>query len=357
MTERGFTLVELLVAAALVLVIAAAASALSTGMHRAFERSVTSSELTARARAGLALVTADLHRAGSGVAIGPALQGLADVAAVVLPRRSLDDPAFAAPFSAVTVLRASGAQGVVRDRALAGTTVLQLDAAAPSVRQDGSAGLQPGDAVLVIDTARAESAVVGGVDAAAWRITTAAPLRHTFEPGTLVAAVERTTYGLRTDADGNTRLVRRTSGGAEQPVVDRVAQFDLSFWAASEPPMPGVYEAWYPTYGPLPPPLDVDDERDAWDVGENCILGADGAGARLPRLAQRGPAGALVELTPADLLDGPWCPDAMDAEAFDADLLRLRRIDLRLRVDDPALDESARVRPLSLSVSVAVRQR
>ena len=42
--------------------------------------------------------------------------------------------------------------------------------------------------------------------------------------------------------------------------------------------------------------------------------------------------GALVALTPSLLSDGPWCPDAVDGERFDADLLRLVRVDLQLEI-------------------------
>ena len=43
-------------------------------------------------------------------------------------------------------------------------------------------------------------------------------------------------------------------------------------------------------------------------------------------------AGGSVPLTEAMLTDGPWCPDAMARDRFDADLLRIRRIRVKLRV-------------------------
>ena len=42
-----------------------------------------------------------------------------------------------------------------------------------------------------------------------------------------------------------------------------------------------------------------------------------------------------VRLDPATLIDGPWCPDAAAPERFDADLLRIRRVSVRLRVQAP----------------------
>ncbi|MEZ5283344.1 MAG: hypothetical protein R2712_00775 [Vicinamibacterales bacterium] len=41
----------------------------------------------------------------------------------------------------------------------------------------------------------------------------------------------------------------------------------------------------------------------------------------------------LSRLRPVDLDDGPWCPDAWSSGRFDADLLRVRRIDIHLRVE------------------------
>jgi hypothetical protein len=35
------------------------------------------------------------------------------------------------------------------------------------------------------------------------------------------------------------------------------------------------------------------------------------------------------------LVDGPWCPDAGHPDRFDEDLLRIRRVRVRLRVQAP----------------------
>jgi hypothetical protein len=42
--------------------------------------------------------------------------------------------------------------------------------------------------------------------------------------------------------------------------------------------------------------------------------------------------GPLVKLTQAMLTDGPWCPDSAAGNRFDADLLRVRKIRVTLRV-------------------------
>jgi prepilin-type N-terminal cleavage/methylation domain-containing protein len=355
--QTGFTLVELLVAAALVLVVASVLGVLAHGMPRAFDRSLAITDLTARARAGLGVISFDVQAAGSGIVIGPALQGLADLWPIVVPGRSLGDPSLASPFAAVSVLRATGAQGELRDLAGAGSVALTLDAAAPSAQQDGTGGFEAGDQALIIDSARAESVVVRAVGAASWTLTLSSPLRTSFPPRALIVGVERITYGLRPDPAGGMRLVKRSGGGAEQPVVDHVGEFEVMLWGSAEPPLPGTTADSFPTFGPLAPPVATDDGRDSWPPGENCTLALDGAGLRVARLPQRGPAGALVPLTAAMLSDGPWCPDAADPEAFDADLLRLRRVDLRLRFDMSSPDDGPTVLPLSLVSSTTLRQR
>ena len=53
---------------------------------------------------------------------------------------------------------------------------------------------------------------------------------------------------------------------------------------------------------------------------------------RLAVLGASGPASALVPLTDTQLTDGPWCPDETNANRWDADLLRIRKIGVTLRV-------------------------
>ena len=45
---------------------------------------------------------------------------------------------------------------------------------------------------------------------------------------------------------------------------------------------------------------------------------------------------ALTKLTPAQLTDGPWYPDAAAVDRWDADLLRVRRVAVTLRVEAAA---------------------
>src|SRR4029079_3015243 len=84
------------------------------------------------------------------------------------------------------------------------------------------------------------------------------------------------------------------------------------------------------SYGPVPPP--IGEARGAWPAGENCTFtvvdGNHSARVGMLNASDQG----LVALTPAMLADGPWCPDEAAPNRFDADLLRVRRVRVTVRV-------------------------
>ena len=57
------------------------------------------------------------------------------------------------------------------------------------------------------------------------------------------------------------------------------------------------------------------------------------SGAQVPRLPPLAADAALVPLTAAQFADGPWCPDETNANRWDADLLRIRRVGVTIRVE------------------------
>ncbi len=340
MTARGFTLIELLVALAIVLVIFAGIAAFAAPMRDAFNRSVSAGELAARSRAGLEMLTAEVRDAGAGLIVGSEMHAIGDAVPIVIPLRSLSDRRPLEPYEAlmVTYALASGGQALLVDRAPAGSTTLSMDRALPCPREDGTCGFVAGNSVMILDAARSESGLVRTVNPAASMLVLSAPILTSFERGATVMAIERTTYGVRSLPDGSSRLVRITQRGAEEPVVDSVAAFEISIAGLAAPPLPGARPEDYPTYGPMPPPIGIDDLRDMWPAGENCTLTLDGSGARASRLEELGERSALLSLSGAMLADGPWCADATDVERFDADLLRARRVDIRLRVEAASAD-------------------
>jgi hypothetical protein len=88
-------------------------------------------------------------------------------------------------------------------------------------------------------------------------------------------------------------------------------------------------------YGPKPPAVGVNVSSDNWGAGENCLFMVSG-GVQVPRTEMATPLcpvnGPLVKLSSSRLSDGPWCPDSSMANRFDADLLRVRKVRVTLRV-------------------------
>jgi hypothetical protein len=150
-----------------------------------------------------------------------------------------------------------------------------------------------------------------------------------------VSVVTHTYYLRAVPRSGAFQLVHYDGRATDLPVIDDLVGLSFEYLGDPWPPVmiPGSEEGASPraSYGPTPPPPGVDDPADTWGAGENCtfIATGDGYASRLPPLAA---AGALQRLEPAVLTDGPWCPDPAAREPFDADLLRIRRILVRVRV-------------------------
>jgi hypothetical protein len=79
----------------------------------------------------------------------------------------------------------------------------------------------------------------------------------------------------------------------------------------------------------------VDNKNDTWGAGENCVYAVQN-GQQLPRLPNLANGFGQVKLTQALLTDGPWCPDANNVMRYDADLLRVRRIRIKVRMQAPS---------------------
>ena len=142
------------------------------------------------------------------------------------------------------------------------------------------------------------------------------------------------TYYLKADRNV-TQLMQFDGKQTALPMLDDVVALGFEYFGDPQPPHrlpddqrdgPGVAVS----YGPSPPGLTTDDPSDSWGPGDNCTF-AVVDGKHVPRLASF--AGAAPILLPAAMLtDGPWCPDGAHADRFDADLLRVRFVRVRLRL-------------------------
>jgi hypothetical protein len=293
---RGATLVEVLMAAALTLVLSAIAARGLVEATRAFAWQPAAGELAARADAVARQLHADLHAAGAGprVPIDPVgdpaglspSHRLAPWVPAVLPRVvAIDggDPDTTAAVDRVSMLAvADGApQAAVHSRPPRWALVPGPSCLAPG---DGC-GFRAGLPVLLLG--RAPGAQIGeveGVDASGVWLRGVADV----DPAGALAGVEIVSY--RFDA-ARGELLKARAGGRGLVVADRVSAFVVEWWA-------------------------------------------DGAGGPL-------------RLDASSLGDGPW--EGRTPLRYDADLRRVRRLRIRMRL----AAEQADIADVDVRVDVA----
>jgi hypothetical protein len=158
-------------------------------------------------------------------------------------------------------------------------------------------------------------------------------LSKSYGVGAQVAQVAQRTFYF----NANTRqLVYYDGDQRDEPVVDNVVDLAFEYFGDPRPPViinpVTVPKGPWTSYGPKPPALGV--KTTTWPAGENCAFIVDpGTGTHSGRLADLAPgAQGLVPLSQAMMTDGPWCPDAGFPTRYDADLLRIRKIGIRMRV-------------------------
>lgn len=314
---KGFTLVELLVAAAISLTIIGAVFTLLDPAHGAFRVQPAMADLQQRLRVGVDTLGGTIRLAGA---------GLAGRLAPVMPYRVGDDggdPAAGVFFreDVVSVLFVPAAAAATILSVATGGGALPVTARAPCLAAGRRAlcGFASGDRVIVVGPHGGWDAMrLTGVDDAALQLEHDGAISVTHAVGEAVTRVEVHTYSLAADAEAGTyQLMHAEGGGSTLPVVDDVVRLEFAYLGDPRPPT-----------RPEPPKVGAPGVF-GWPPGENCVFVViDGQHApRLPDLGDE-----PVRMTDDMLSDGPWCPHAASVNRFDADLLRLRRVAVRLRV-------------------------
>lgn len=317
MKANGFTLVELLVACLMVAALGAAVAVVVPPVRALVATAPVAGELAARLRFGLERLTRDLRTAGAGPlpAAWPAVEPWLDAGRIV----------------GVTIRRVPAGAPLARlaQPAVPGG-LLVLAATGGCAAAASTCGFAPGDDILVTDgTAHFVFATVSAVYTTPARLATTVPLGDTFGAGAVVTLLERVTYRVEPE-DGLLTLTRAEGAASPQPVADHLRALDITLLAAADAPALES-STRLASFGPPPPLPGMNDARDSWPAGENCVF-ATAEGVVVPRLGALGPGSTLVGLAPAWVADGPWCPDVAMAAAFDADLLRVRAVRVRMRL-------------------------
>jgi hypothetical protein len=154
-----------------------------------------------------------------------------------------------------------------------------------------------------------------------------------YPAGSKVVEVRSHTYYLKTDVAVKTSQLMRYDGtsNADVPIVDNVVGLKFDYYGEPQPPT-----MTKPLADAVPPQTTYGAPPDA--TGESCLFVNDGSPTPAPRLPALGNgAHAAVPLAAAQLADGPWCPNGVNANRWDADLLRIRKIGVTLRVQSPVV--------------------
>jgi len=348
-TSAGVTIVELMVAMAVTLVLSGAALGVVNAMRSLLASQPEVSDMQQRLRTALHLMANELVNAGTGLdrtaLAGPLVQVLPPI--VPFRRGQVDDDGLAGvtfrpgAISLVYVASAPAQAPILAAFDDGARLTVDLGPNCGAVAPTAVCGFVKDMRAVVFDATGAHDFVtVEDVAGSRVRLIHRGALASAYSDGRAVlahAAIH--TYALRTDAATGTPQLSHYDGFVtERAAVDHVVGLSFEYFGAPDPPAlravvrPDKNPRPWTTYGPVPPPLGVDDASTSWGPGENCVFQVVG-GMHVSRLPALGPPVGLVELSEDVLSDGPWCPDERAPRRFDADLLRIRRVRLRVRVE------------------------
>jgi Tfp pilus assembly protein PilW len=340
--HHGFSVLELVIAMGVLVGITATMFSLMNPAQDTFSAQPEVSDMQQRLRVAQDTLYKELVMAGAGAYLGKQSTGsLVSFFAPVLPYRQGavgDDGIGKFKTDTLTVLHvpSTTAQTTISQTVTAtGAKTIKITLGSDCTAGQVACGFTQGmTGLLFDDTGSFDTFVVTGVPAgdsvpASFNRPPSAP-GTVYQPGAkVVEAVDRTYY-LKVDAAAKTSQLMYYDGSAnaDVPVVDNVVNLAFDYYGDPQPPtMRGVWTSYgpKPALVPLPP----------YPAGENCVFISDGSPTPAPRLPVLGTGqngNTLVRLTSAQLTDGPWCSDAANANRWDADLLRIRKIGVTLRV-------------------------
>ena len=345
--EDGVSLIELLVSMTLMLTVTAAVFSLMNPTQGAFMVEPEVADMQQRMRVASDTLYHDLLMAGGGSYMGASKGSLNYFFAPVMPFRqglSNDDPPGTFRTDAITLLYvpSTSSQTSISQEMPARSAHLKVNADPGCPKNDQLCGFAKGMSVLIYDdTGSYDVFTVSSVQESALHLQhNLNDLSKSYGAGAKIVQVVSHTYYLKNDDATKTYQLMHYDGGSSNdvPVVDHVVGLTFDYFGDPQPPLMRrpVSDPTGPwtTYGPKPPAAGV--QTTAWPAGENCVFTSDPSPTPAPRLAVLGAGGtttALVKLTEAELRDGPWCPDVTSPNRFDADLLRIRKIGVTLRVE------------------------
>lgn len=355
--EQGFTAVEMLIATAIMIAVTGATFSLMNPAHGMFAAQPEVSDMQQRLRIGVEALRKDLIMAGAGTYSGSAVGSLGNFAASIIPARvGTITPDPVGTYTCTTAYCGSlggsdtltlmyvpptAAQTTIANPMPTPSAEIKVTAEAGCPNSDQLCGFKEGMIVLIFDDDGAyDTFQITQVQTPALHLQhNTDTLSKSYSTNAHITQVAAYTYWLKTDTVAETYQLMRYDGyQTDLPIAENVV--GLSFEYFGDPSAPILKKPVtdpkgpWTNYGPKPPALGVNNPADNWGAGENCLFmvsnGQQVARTEMPNL---GPVdGPLVKLTKEQLTDGPWCPDSANANRYDADLLRIRKVKVTIRV-------------------------
>jgi hypothetical protein len=312
-SDAGYSLVEMMIATGIMVAVTGAIFGLMNPAQGTFQAQPEVSDMQQRMRVGTEVLFKDLVMAGAGTYQGATVGSLNNFFAPILPYRTGQQGAdpeqnvFYRP-DAITMhyVPNTASQTTISSPMPNVSAELKVNGQPNCPQNNPLCGFKPGMSVLIFDSTGAyDSFVITHVQPAAGHLQhRGSQFQKAYDSGANVTQVESHTYYF----DPATSQLRHYDGiSTDVPLIDNVVDVQFRYFGAPEPPLMPK-----PTLGVA-----------------NCIYDASG----YPTMPQLAPTdGSLVELTEAMLTDGPWCPNAAAPNRFDADLFRVRKVRVSLRV-------------------------
>ena len=348
--QRGFTLIEMIVAMAIMVGVTAVIFSMVDPSRGAYRVQPEVSELQQRLRVGTQFLHSDLMMAGAGSPAGTPHTGtLTNFFAPIQPYRigMIDSDPDNGVFyrnDAITIMYIppGAAQTTLSDPMPQPSSELKVNDQpnCPDPGLNGLCGFKDGQRIIIFDeTGAYDDMTITAVQASSNHLqhnksVAGNTLSKSYTPAnnTQIAEIAQRTYWYNADT---LQLMYYDGDQRDEAFVDNVVELVFEYFGDPRPPML-INDLTHTTgpwtsYGPKPPPLTV--QSTSYPAGENCAFMVGPSGTQIGRLDDLAPGeSGLVGLSAEMLQDGPWCPDATFPTRYDADLLRIRKIGVRMRV-------------------------
>ena len=355
-SEGGFTIIEMLVAAMIMMAVTGAVFQLMNPAQGIFKAQPEVSDEQQRLRVGVETLRGDIVMAGAGSYMGSTAGSLYNYFAPVMPYRSGDvnddpsqgvfyrDDTISLLYVPPTPAQTTGAPIGNNSEEIEVAGQFNCTTAGGNTKKGTICGFKAGMRVLLMDnTSEWETTTLTNIQDSALHLQHSGKLLNEYPDGMTITQVKTATYYLKADKTSNTYQLMFYDGyQTDLPIVDNVVKLKFEYFGEPQPPRmlpPGPNNCLtsectgpWTTYGPKPPDAATDlFSGDEYGSGENCVF-TMASGALAPRLDVLGDGSSPVKLTSAMLTDGPWCPNATSPNRYDADLLRVRRVRVTMRV-------------------------